>query len=74
MGMEQSGNQAEDSAPTLGVAPASIAMLTSAVDHGLLPRKDLDMASDPLLRSLKRDPVFDALVADARRHAGSSHN
>ncbi len=57
-----------------GKKEEAIAMLTSAVDHGLLPKKDLDMASDPLLRSLKRDPAFDALVADARRHAGSSHN
>jgi hypothetical protein len=62
MGIEQTGNQ------------EAIAMLTSAVDHGLLPKKDLDMASDPLLKSLKRDCAFDALVADARRHAGSSHN
>jgi hypothetical protein len=62
MGIEQSGNQ------------EAIAMLASAVDHGLLPKKDLDMASDPLLKSRKRDSAIDALVADARRHAGSSHN
>jgi eukaryotic-like serine/threonine-protein kinase len=57
-----------------GKKEEAIAMLTSAVDHGLLPKKDLDMAADPLLKSLKRDPAFDALVADARRHAGSAHN
>ena len=57
-----------------GKKEEAIAMLTSAVDHGLLPQKDLEMASDPLLKSLKRDSAFDALVADARRHAGSSHN
>ena len=57
-----------------GKKEEAIAMLTSAVDHGLLPKKDLDMATDPLLKSLKRDPAFDALAADARRHAGSAHN
>jgi tetratricopeptide (TPR) repeat protein len=57
-----------------GKKEEAIAMLTSAVDHGLLPKKDLDMGADPLLKSLKKDPAFDALLADARRHAGSSHN
>ncbi len=57
-----------------GKKEEAIAMLTSAVDHGLLPKKDLDMATDPLLKSLKKDPAFEALVADARRHAGSAHN
>jgi len=57
-----------------GKKAEALAMLTSAVDHGLLPKKDLDMGTDPELKSLKGDPAFEALLADARRHAGSSPN
>jgi hypothetical protein len=56
-----------------GKKEEAIATLTGAVDHGLLPRWDVEMGTDPLLKSLKGEPAFEALVVDARQHAGSAH-
>jgi serine/threonine protein kinase len=56
-----------------GKKAEAIAALTSAVDHGLQPTADLEIITDPTLKSLKGDPAFDALLADARQHAGSAH-
>jgi serine/threonine protein kinase len=57
-----------------GKKAEAIAALTSAVDHGLQPTADLEILTDPTLKSLKGDPGFESLMADARQHAGSAHN
>ena len=56
-----------------GKKEEAIATLTGAVDHGLQPRGDLEILTDPMLKSLKGDPAFEALLVDARQHAGSAH-
>ena len=50
----------------------AVVLLTSAIDHGLPSQSDLELGSDPMLKSLKGDPAFDLVLADARRHAGAS--
>jgi eukaryotic-like serine/threonine-protein kinase len=47
----------------------AIALLTQSVDHGLLPRVDLEMDKDTDLVSLRGDPRFATLVAHARQVA-----
>ncbi len=43
--------------------------LRNAIDHGLHPRMDLGIETDPLLSPLHNDPRFDALVAYAKQVA-----
>jgi tetratricopeptide (TPR) repeat protein len=50
----------------------ALVLLTSAIDHGLPSQSDLELSSDPMLKSLKGDPAFEVVLADARRHAGAS--
>ncbi len=57
-----------------GKKAEAIATLTSAVDHGLQRSSDLEILTDPELKSLKGDPAFEALLVDARKHAGSGHD
>jgi non-specific serine/threonine protein kinase/serine/threonine-protein kinase len=57
-----------------GKKAEAIATLTGAVDHGLLPSADREILTDPVLKSLKGDPAFEALLVDVRQHAGSAHN
>jgi hypothetical protein len=57
-----------------GKKAEAIATLTSAVDHGLQPTADLEILTDPTLKSLKGDPAFEVLLVDARQHAGAAHN
>jgi eukaryotic-like serine/threonine-protein kinase len=47
----------------------ALALLGEAIDHGLVARIDHDIGTDSKLKSLHGDPRFDALVADANRHA-----
>ena len=57
-----------------GKKAEAIATLTNAVDHGLQRSSDLEILTDPELKSLKGDPAFEALLVDARQHAGSAHD
>jgi eukaryotic-like serine/threonine-protein kinase len=50
----------------------AISLLREAVDHGLRPSVDLDMEKDMDLKSLRGDPRFVRLVADAKARATSS--
>jgi eukaryotic-like serine/threonine-protein kinase len=50
----------------------AMARLTSAVDHGLSPKFDLQLATDTAFQSLHGDPAFEALIADARQRAETS--
>jgi tetratricopeptide (TPR) repeat protein len=50
----------------------ALVLLASAIDHGLPSHSDLELDSDPMLKSLKGDPAFEVVLADARRHASAS--
>jgi tetratricopeptide (TPR) repeat protein/tRNA A-37 threonylcarbamoyl transferase component Bud32 len=52
-----------------GKVDEAIALLSHAVDHGLLPREALKLGEDPELKALKNDPRFGALVLHARQVA-----
>ncbi len=52
-----------------GKKKEALAQLTTAVNHGLTPRLDLELATDSDFQSLHSDPAFVALVADAKQHA-----
>jgi serine/threonine protein kinase len=47
----------------------ALSLLRQAVDHGLHPRIDLKIEKEPDFRSLRGDPRFVALVADAKQRA-----
>lgn len=48
----------------------ALSLLREAIDHGLEPASDLAIATDPDLKSLRRDPRFETLVSYARQRAG----
>jgi non-specific serine/threonine protein kinase/serine/threonine-protein kinase len=50
----------------------ALSLLREAVDHGLPPSGDLDMDTNPDLKSLHGDPRFAALVADAKARAAAA--
>jgi Tetratricopeptide repeat len=50
----------------------AVVLLTSAIVHGLPSQSDLEVGSDPMLKSLKGDPAFEVVLTDARRHASAS--
>ena len=52
----------------------ALALLHEAVTHGLPGYVDLQIESDPDLKSLHGDPRFDALVAEARQRAATTQN
>ena len=52
-----------------GKLDEAFALLSHAVDHGLLPREALKLGEDPELKALKNDPRFGALVLHARQVA-----
>jgi eukaryotic-like serine/threonine-protein kinase len=52
-----------------GKKSEAIATLSDAVENGLSPKNSLDMATESHLKSLRGDPAFEAVVANARRHA-----
>ncbi len=47
----------------------ALSLLGQAIDHGLHPRIDLKIEKEPDFKSLRRDPRFLALVADAKQRA-----
>ena len=50
----------------------ALAVLRDAVEHGLPPsREDMNMETDKELKSLRGDPRFAAIVAEAREHAAA---
>lgn len=49
----------------------ALSLLRQSVDHGLPPFMALGMAKDFDLKSLQRDPRFDALVAHAKERAAA---
>jgi tetratricopeptide (TPR) repeat protein len=55
-----------------GQPDVALALLRQAVDHGFPPDGDLEMDSDPDLKSLHGDPRFDALVAHAKERAAAA--
>jgi tetratricopeptide (TPR) repeat protein len=57
-----------------GQIDEALPLLRQAVDHGLPPRLDLDVEKDPVLNSLRGDPRFEAIVADARERAAAAPN
>jgi eukaryotic-like serine/threonine-protein kinase len=54
-----------------GQRDEAFSLLRDSVDHGLHPRIDLKIGSDPDLQSLHNDPRFDALVAHAKQRAAA---
>ena len=54
-----------------GQKAAAIAELKHAIDHGLTADSCLNMQTDTQLKSLKGDPDFNAVLADARQHAAA---
>jgi eukaryotic-like serine/threonine-protein kinase len=54
-----------------GRSDEAISLLREAIHHGLDSVTDLEMATDPDLKPLRRDPRFAGLVADARQRAAT---
>jgi serine/threonine protein kinase len=54
-----------------GKKDEAFAILTDAVDHGMLAADDLDIPSSPDLKPLQGDPRFALLVAHAQKHAAA---
>jgi eukaryotic-like serine/threonine-protein kinase len=52
-----------------GKTDEALALLSQAVDHGMLPREALKLGDDPELKALHNDPRFAALVVHARQVA-----
>ena len=52
-----------------GKLDEAFALVSYAIDHGLLPRVALKVGEDPELKALKNDPRFGALVLHARQVA-----
>ncbi|MGB6668573.1 MAG: serine/threonine-protein kinase [Candidatus Acidiferrum sp.] len=50
----------------------ALSLLRESVDHGLPPRGDLGVDTDPDLKSLHDDPRFVAIVADAKDRAAAA--
>jgi len=55
-----------------GKKEEAMAQLTSAVDHGLSAKLDLELATDTQFKSLHGDASFEALLVHARERAGAS--
>lgn len=56
----------------MGHTSEALSLLRTAVDHGLLPRQDLDIETDTDLKSLHGDPRFAELVAHAKERASAA--
>jgi len=54
-----------------GRSSEAISILHEAIDHGLDPVTSRAMATDPELKSLHKDPRFEALVSYARQRAAA---
>ena len=52
-----------------GQTEVALSLLLQAIDHGLPPRVDLGIETDPMFNSLHGDPRFAALVAHAKKLA-----
>jgi eukaryotic-like serine/threonine-protein kinase len=50
----------------------ALSLLREAVEHGLFPADDLDIEKDTDLKSLRGDPRFAAIVADAKGRAAAA--
>jgi serine/threonine protein kinase len=57
-----------------GSRAEALSFLYEAVDHGLGPREDQGIETDPDLQSLHGDPRFTALVAHAKDRAAAAQN
>jgi eukaryotic-like serine/threonine-protein kinase len=57
-----------------GRTDRAMPLLREAIDHGLAPDVDLGMEKDSDLKSLRGDPRFDALVANAKERASAAHD
>jgi serine/threonine protein kinase/tetratricopeptide (TPR) repeat protein len=55
----------------IGRSDEAISLLREAIDHGLDPATDLTMATAPELKSLRKDPRFEALVSYAKQRAAT---
>jgi len=56
----------------MGRRDEALSLLREAVDHGLPLSGDLDMGTNPDLKSLRGDPRFAALAADAKERAAAA--
>jgi hypothetical protein len=56
----------------MGRRDEALSLLHEAVDHGLPPSGDLDMDTNPDLKSLHGDSLSAALVVDAKEHAAAT--
>jgi eukaryotic-like serine/threonine-protein kinase len=54
-----------------GRSDEAISVLREAIHHGLDSAADLAMATDPDLKSLRKDPRFKALVSDAQQRVAT---
>lgn len=54
-----------------GQKEQALSMLRASIDGGLAPRIALGLPTDPLFTSLRKDPRFTAIVAQAQKQAGS---
>jgi tetratricopeptide (TPR) repeat protein len=54
-----------------GQTDEALSLLRQAIDHGLPPRIDLNIEKEPYFRSLRSDPHFASLVADAKERAAA---
>jgi serine/threonine protein kinase len=50
----------------------AFSFLREAMAHGLSPAQALGIATDPDLKSIRGDPRFDGIVAEARQHAAAA--
>jgi len=55
-----------------GQKEEALSMLRQSIDGGLAPRLALGLPTDPLFISIRKDPRFASIAAQAQKQAGSS--